>query len=313
MRDSRTPHDTQPPHPMHDTFADDVLPGLFAVSEDPIDPNLLAAYVDGSLSELETRRVEARILRDPETLLLVRTLQEGHGRQRSQVWRWVAVAAVVLLVVGLAWRWRADTGQGGGAPVPGLEQQLAAAVAALGDDDEAHLADFVVPDRDAWQTQTTARGADLVVWPTGVLLTAPDAVRWSTTDGSERFAVHVRGPDLLIRREVEGTSLDLPHLAPGRYTVSLRSLDALAGQPVKRRFEVADDETRARHAEALAHIGARADERTRDLLVAWYALQHRLFVPAREALARAARGPAEVRTEAARALAHLDAIAPAVR
>lgn len=296
------------PDTTRDAFADDVLPGLFAVSEDPVDPNLLAAYVDGSLSELETRRMEARILRDPETLLLVRTLQQRSAARRPSTWRWVAVAAALVLVVGLAWRFL----PGESATTPGLEERLVAAVASLRAEEPTLFAELQVPDRESWRANGASRGAEIVVEPTGVLLAPPTLLRWHGPEGVDRFAVRVTGPGTRIEREVEGTSLDLGTLAAGRYVVSIRALDGLAGQSVKRRFEIADETTRARHEAALARIAARDDD-TRDLLAAWYALAQGLHPQARAALARAAEGPDAVRQEAERAQAHLDAIAPALR
>ncbi len=58
-------------------FNDNFFWRLLLLLDEPVDPNTVAAFVDGQLTERELIQTAIRIARDPDTLLLVLALQDS--------------------------------------------------------------------------------------------------------------------------------------------------------------------------------------------------------------------------------------------
>jgi len=283
-----------------------LLPRIVRLRAESVDPNLLAAYVDGSLSPEEHREVASRIAADPDALLFVRALAADRRRERLAPYRIAAMAAALLLGLGLWWASDHEP-----APAsPDLTTRLADVGARLAREAPELLADFAPLSGDALRTEgSVTRGGPAWIAPSGLLLQAPHTLRWRNPPGASRVEISLSGPGTNWVREVDGESVDAPALAPGRYVVRLRALDALAGQPIRRVFELADDRTRLRHERALDFVQSRAPADLADLLGAHYAVRARLYEQARPLLRAAIEGGGEA-AQAARALdRHLDVVA----
>ena len=282
------------------TFEQEILPQLLELHREPLDPNLVAAYVDGSLHGEELASVRARLAADPEAMLLVRALQEEeagtHADPRAPVsadapvpgrpgapvgrggaWR-PAAAALVLFAVGAA----AFLLTGRGPSAAPLPERLAEVAHRLRVEEPALFADFLPLSADDLERQASvSRGGVVWLGPRGVVLAAPDVFRWRNPRGATRAEVRLAGPALDWRREVAGERIAAPPLAPGRYVVTLRALDSLAAQSTRRTFVVADAEAAERYRQAVARIRERAPADIADVLVAHYALRARLVEEAR--------------------------------
>lgn len=285
----------------------ELLPRLIELGAEPVDPNLVAAYVDDALPDAERRTLVPRIESDAEALFIARALEEDRRHARAVRTRIFALAASVVLAVGVWW----THSSGRDAPRPSIVTRMASATQVL-KTRAPELFDGFEPlaDGDLRRTNGTPRGGATWISPVGVLVEAPAELRWRNAAGSSTVRISLRGPGVDWEREVEGDRVAAPALAPGRYVVRLRALDALAGQEVRRGFEVADDSARAALQRAIASIRAHVDGDLASLLAAHYATRRGFHARARELVEAAASGEADV-AAAARALrTHLDAIAP---
>ncbi len=282
-----------------------LLPKLVQVHGEPIDPNLLAAYADGALSEEEHAEVGRRIAADPDALLLVNALQEDRSRATTRNWSLVALAASVLIAVGV---WSIDW-SGNREPLD-LDSRLARAVATLSDTDGSAFADFNLVGAEEMRAQpAVTRGGPQWLGPLGLLLDAPSELRWRNPPGATRVEIQVLATGFRWKRQVEGEHHAAPELAPGSYVVTLRALDALAGQKIRRAFEIVTLERRATLERALATIRAKTADDLEDLVVAHYLLRNRLYADAATA-ARSAQAQSGRVSEAATALLeHVEAVA----
>lgn len=288
-------------------LGDVLLPKLLRLEDEPVDPNDLAAYVEGTLPPEQHARIAARIERNPEAMLLVRAMEEDRRHQRSMRWRAVALAASVLLAVGLWWihgRTRAPRQEP-------LEVQMLAAVINVGEQAPELFEGFAPLDDDALKTKpATTRGGAAWLAPVGTLLEAPSTLRWTNADDSSLVRVTIKGPDTRWSQEVEGDHIAAPTLAPGRYTVTLEALDALGGQSTRAVFEIADDAAREKLARAEEVIRANAEGAVADLLIAHYATWAGFHGRAHAAAAVAQKAGGETGAAAAKLAAHLDVVAP---
>ena len=108
-----------------------------------------------------------------------------------------------------------------------------------------------------------------------------------------------------IAAEFVRNEVDAPELAPGRYVVTVRALDALAGQTIKRSFAVADADARARFERARDELRARSPSDLADLIEAHYALHAGYSDAAHGAATRAAAQEGEIAEQAERILERL--------
>jgi hypothetical protein len=296
------------------TFQNRILPRLLQVHQEPLDPNVIAAYVGGTLSEEEKGEAERRLAADPEAALLVRALREdlvdvhgedamAHGppapastseaaaRPERVVGGWwaSAAAAIALFAVGLV------AFQLG--PTPrrvDLQTRLTRATRELGQVAPEHFASFTPLEGSELQSlRGAARGGVIWLGPRGVVLEAPREFRWRNPEDGERAEVRLVGPTINWKREVRGNHVAAPELGPGRYVITIRSLDSLAAQSTRRTFEIADAESIARHARAMALIREHAPRDIADVLLAHYAIRSRLLDHARKTIAQSSsRDPA---------------------
>jgi hypothetical protein len=189
-----------------------------------------------------------------------------------------------------------------------FEERLTAAAGDLAEAAPALLGELVLPLGDARAAAAEVRGGGRWVAPAGTLLEPPQEMRWTRPLGATRVRVRVQGEGFSWEREVEGESVAMPPLAPGRYVLGLQGVDSLARQEARRVIRVADAAEAQRHARALDEIRARAPADLADALVARYALRHRLLAPAAEAIERLrAAGARAASEEVARLAAHLAA------
>lgn len=254
-----------------------LVSSLLRTQRGPVDPNLIAAYVDGGLDEDERARVASQIHRDPEALMLVRALEGERAAlsaPRSGALRIAAsVAAVLLVAIGAWWFTSGERGQ----PQPQtLDARLVAAIDKLGQDTPEVFGDFQLLSGEELVPAAASRGGAEWIAPRGVLLAPPTMLRWKNPPGAKRVMLTVTGPGTRIEREVEAESLEVDALRPGRYVVTVRGLDTLAAQTIRRAFDVADDAARTLHASALDRIGSQVDEDLAPILRAHYALRHGL-------------------------------------
>ncbi|MGE0192697.1 MAG: hypothetical protein AB7T63_11735 [Planctomycetota bacterium] len=268
---------------------------------DAVDPNLVAAAVDGVIGEHERQRLDALVHADPETLLLVRALRDERRRARRRPWLLagaggaVAVAAVLAVLLG---------GRGA-SPVAQrpLRERLATVVAQLHAEHPDRFATMDPASLLEARRPGTTRGAG-TAWlaPRGLTLTPPAVLRWSLPAGSTRMRVEVKGGAVRFQRDVDGAQMDAPSLAAGRYVVTLTPLDGLTRQSVRSAFEVLDDEGRKAWDAEVAAVRAAASDDVADLLVALWAAQRGLVDVARDMGTRAAAAPGEVGDAARRLL-----------
>jgi hypothetical protein len=153
------------------------------------------------------------------------------------------------------------------------------------------------------------RGGGVVTWPVGVLLERPTELRWRAPAGTTRVRVSVHGEGVDWSADAEGARCGAPPLPPGRYTVRIRALDALAGQDVRGAFVVASEAEAERHRRVLHRIRAEAPSDLADLLVAHHAIRSGLYEEARRA-ALAGRARGEARAMADALLRHVEVRAP---
>lgn len=258
------------------TFEDRMLGKLIDSHTAPLDPNQIAAYVDGSLSEREMRSTERRLLADPEAALLVGSLRASARANTASRWRLVmAVAAVVCLGIGLG---IAKSRESIGPRPSTLSARLTDATERLRVRAPALFGDFTLPAADSLrESAPVIRGG--VTWraPRGLILDAPTHLKWTNPDGASRVRVALSGRDVRWSREVDGEMTRAPALPAGTYRVRIRALDGLAGQETRRTFTIVDPEAKARHAQAVRLIRESAAGDEAELLVAYYALNARLF------------------------------------
>ncbi len=240
---------------------------LVQLHNQPLDPNVIAAYLDDALPADERAEVEARIKADPEAMLLVRALREEQTNRPSLPFSLAAVAAAFLLALGIWW-----VSDDGDVRADDLATRLAAATAAHG---------FEPLSAEELTANGAKRGGAAWVAPIGIVTAAPEELRWRSPLGASRVEVSIEGEGLRWRHEASGERAVAPPMKPGRYVVRLRGIDTLAGQEIKRVFEVADDATRAQHADVIASIADQAPDGLAALVTAHYAVRERLFATAR--------------------------------
>ena len=267
-----------------------------------LDPNLIAAYIDGGLSPAERLALERRIAADPEAQLLARALQERSGRRA--LWLPVAAIAAAVLVGVLVWARRDAT-----TPAT-LDERLASVVAALRTEGGEPFADFAVLSDDELTTVTGSKRGGGGAWlhPRGLLMGAPQTLRWRRPDGCDRVHVTVRGPGVNWAQDVEGAEVAAPPLAAGRFVVTMRALDSMEGQLLRRSFVVVDEAERAGLEKALQTIRAKAPDDLEDLVVAHFAARQRLYDIARASAQRAVDRGGNAKSASERLLQHLTVI-----
>lgn len=268
-----------------------------------LDPNLIAAYVDGGLSPAERLAMERRLAADPEAQLLARTLRE---RSSSRGLILVTLAAAAVLVVGVV-LWRTQD------PAPGaasLDSRLATVVAKLRTAEPTAFGEFATLSDDELTQPGMRRGGGVWHAPRGMLLEAPKTFAWTGPEGATRVRLTLRGGSTNWSQDVDSPAgtLDAPTLAPGRYVVTMRALDALAGQPTRASFVVADSEERADVHRAVTAIRDVCCDDLEDLVVTHYALRNGLFDLAHAAGTKALQRGGAVEASAARLLVHRDAL-----
>ncbi len=285
-------------------FADRLLPRLLEVDAQPPDPNLVAAYVAGTLDAETRRRVARSIEVDPESMFLVRALRAD--RRRTNVRRALfSIAAVALAAVGLGIAMRGRESR-----LDSVDDRLVAAVASLRERAPDLFGTFALLSAESSPLgPAVVRGGGAITWPVGVMLAQPSEVRWRAAAGATRVHVTVLGTGFEWSVDADGDRHALPRLAPGRYVVSLRALDALAGQESRGTFVVASELESARHRRAYEAIAANASPELRALLEAHYAARQGLYAEAKRAATEAA-ARAEVRREARVLLAYVESLAP---
>jgi hypothetical protein len=285
-------------------FQDGLLPRVLRLDAQAPDPNLVAAYVAGTLPPEEGRRLARQVEVDPEAMLLVRALRDD--RRRSVVRR-VLVAAAALVVAGFGVGRFLSRGP---AETASVEERLVAAADVLAAKAPDLFAGFApLPAKELESGEPVARGGGALTWPVGVLLEAPKELRWRRPTGASRVEVAVTGEGVAWSQRVEGDRVTAPAWKPGSYAVRLRALDALAGQEVRGAFTVATPADAETHRRALARIETDAPRDVRHLLKAHYALRHGLLTEAREAATAAGAEPA-TRPAAEALLRHVAARAP---
>ncbi len=285
---------------------DRFLGRVLEMQEGQLDPNLVAAYVDGALSQDEHDHVGRRLAADPEAMLIVRDLRGARRRQRM-TWTLVAAAAVVLVALAIR------LGVGGEAG-PGLDfdARLTLASAGLKTAEPERFAEFaILTDEELAVTSSIPRGGT-TTWlgPVGLLLDAPTAFQWRLPEGAHAVRLTVAGEGTRWEEVVESDRVGAPPLPPGRYVVTLRPLGALAGQPLRRTFEVASPDVRAHHREATSSILANAPPDLAGILVAHYALRNHLYAEARDALTHLLPGDPDGTAATTALHTFLDARAP---
>ena len=286
-----------------------LLPKMLAAAESPIDDNLIAAYIDGDLDRAEREKVELSMQRDPTLRLHIEAMQAEAPTTRRALWPLVAVAAAVLVAVGV-WQLLPRTAQ----PLPPLDVRLATLTATLREGEPALFPDFEILGSDELlETAASTRGGLTWVAPRGLLLARPTKLHWSNPPDSSRVEITIKGPDIEWAKVVDGNEVEAPVLWPGRFRVTIRSLDSFAGQKLRRSFEIANDDVFGRHAQALEELKRHAAPDLLPLAKAHYLLRHRLYALAREQAELAARGSGDRAEHAQRLLRHLDVVAPDAR
>jgi len=214
-------------------FEDRLMPDLVRIHGEPLDPNLVAAYVDGALEEPELSEVRARVAQDPEALLLVRALSEtgapvAHSRPAMVLTAAAVVAALLLVALGASWFGRDEQ-----VDAAGLDTRLTVAASNLGERRPDLFEGFTPFESDELSPRSTpARGGAVWIAPRGLLLTHPSELRWKNPPGATRVELVLAGPDIDWRRELDEERLPVADLGPGRYVITLRGLDTLAGQGI---------------------------------------------------------------------------------
>ncbi len=241
-----------------------------------VDPNALAVAA--------TEKRTHGIVRDPEAVLLLRTLARERGRRRRTLWGGAALAA--MLVAGLIFAFA--QGPRGEAP---LAERLETAVAGLRLHDAERFGSFALAD-DLDATSGVTRTGVAWLAPRGALLAAPARLRWRRPDGVSRVQVKLKGPGVAWERDVDGDDVQAPPLESGRYVVTLRVLGSLTPQTLRRSFVIADAQQRHAYAQAQAVWRAETSADLHDLIEAHYAFSQGFLERALEASRRAeaARG-----------------------
>ena len=288
-------------------IGDVLLPKLVQLEDEPIDPNLMAAYVAGTLPPEQEEELAARIARDPEAMMLARAMQEDARSTRTRRMGFAALAASVLIAVGLWWG-----GQGDDAGEDmDVDTRLLAAAERLVERQPALFEDFApLGDDELQRGDHVTRGGLTWIAPRGVLLEPPTEWRWSGAPAGDSVGLQITGPDCEYSKILEGDRAEAEHCGAGRYVVSLTAQNGLGGQSTRAVFEIADKERAANRARAEALIRAELDGPMADLLVAHHAIRGGFLVYARSLVDKAAAGDGAVAEAAAKLRAHLDVVAP---
>jgi hypothetical protein len=262
-------------------------------------PNAVAAGADGQRHRPEVARLD----RDPEAVLLLRVLARERSRKRRVLWGGGALAACVLAGL-LLFVPRGDEAR---PPRASLGERLLAAVAALKGEDPLRFGSFALAaEEDLAATSGVMRGGAAWLAPRGTLWSPPRTLRWRRPDGMGRVALTLKGPGVNWQQEVEGDAVDAPPLRSGRFVVTLRVLDGLAGQTIRRSFVVADDAQRAAYEDARTLWKSRTRSDLHDLLEAHYAYAAGFFERALDAARRADAAGVNTRELVQPLLRHLE-------
>ncbi|MDJ0521788.1 MAG: hypothetical protein QNJ90_06900 [Planctomycetota bacterium] len=261
------------------TDDDQVMQQLVRASGTGPDANAVAAAADGARGTPEV----ARLARDPEAVLLLRGLARERRRKKRVLWSGVGLAACVLVGVVIA----LFQGDPQTAPDP-MATRLEAALVTLKERDAERFADFALArEEDLDATSGVLRGGAAWIAPRGKLLEPPRRLRWRRPDGIGRVAITLDGPGVSWKQSIEADELDAPQLGSGRFVVTLRVLDGLAGQTIRRAFVVVDESQREAYAEARAIWKAHAEADLHALLEAHYAFGSGYLEAALDAARRA--------------------------
>jgi hypothetical protein len=283
---------------MNDEPDDRLVQELVRIGRASLDANAVAAAVAGPAHRPDPDALAC----DPEAVLLQRTCVEEGMRRRRRLATLAAAAAVAVLGFG-AWFLR-PAARG---PAAGTASTLAAAATHLQRVDPASFAGFVpLTAEELTATSGARRGGAAWLSPRGVLLDAPTTLRWRPAEGAGRTDISIEGAGTAWRTSVEGDSHPAPVLLPGRYVVTLRAVDALAGQTTRASFVIATPQEREVFERAVQSLRAHTAQDLRDLLEAHYALATGHREAAAAAAHRAAQGVAAVRAQAEVLLEHLD-------
>jgi hypothetical protein len=249
---------------------------LVAASRAALDPNAVAVARGGASHLLEG----VALGQDPEAALLLRMLGRRETRRRRTLQAALALAACVLAGFLLLAR-------SGPAPTASASQRFRAAVARLKGEDPLFENLSPVTRDELAGASGVSRGGVTWVGPRGTVLEAPKTLRWRCLEGARRTHVTLRGPGVLFARDVEGASVGIPELGPGRYVVTLRPLGGFARQSSRHSFLVAGREERATYERARSILRAHAPSDLVDLIEAHYAFGRGYLEAAARAAARA--------------------------
>lgn len=259
---------------------DQFLRTLIEAAGERLDPNTIAAAADRQAYRPEV----AGLRRDPEAVLVMRQLARGPARRRRLLGSGAALAACVV-VGAVLWVLRQDR-------LPGPERVATRLARAVEDLRSAHPAQFHGLTCETPATRDTPsghmRGGALWLGPRGTVLQSTAVLRWRNPASASGMLVTLKGPGRNLRRAVEGESLQISALSPGRYVVTLRALDGFAGQTLRRTFRVAAEAERAHYDSARALWQTNTSPDLHDLIEAHYALSTGFHEAARAAARRAA-------------------------
>ena len=272
---------------------------LVRAASPALDPNTVAAGAGGQGHRPEV----AQLARDPEAVLLMRVLARERSRKRRVLWSSGALAACVLAGVLLFLQRDGD----GTRARASLETRLEAAAAGLRRDDPARFGSFALASQEELEASSgVMRGVATWLAPRVMLWSAPKRMRWRRPDGIGRVAITLKGPGVDWQHELEGDAVDAPALGSGRFVVTLRVLDGLAGQTIRRSFVVADEDQRAAYDAARTAWEARADADLHALLEAHYAYAAGFYERALAAARRADADGGDARALVQPLLQHLE-------
>lgn len=267
---------------------DHFLRVLIEAAGERLDPNTIAAAADRQVYRPQV----AALRRDPEAVLLMRHLARRPARRRRLLWSGAALSACLLVgaVFGFLRQERL--------PVPEpVATRLASAVEDLRSAHPEQFHGLTSETPAALDTPSgRMRGGARWLGPRGTLLESTAVLRWHNPASASGMLVTLTGPGKKLRRDVEGESLQVVALSPGRYVVTLRALDGFAGQTIRRTFRVATEAERAQYDSARALWQTNTSPDLHDLIEAHYALSTGFREAARAAARRAAESDADAAT-----------------
>ena len=279
-----------------------------------MDPNDLAAFGAGELSEASREALEAELAAaSPQDRATVAALAaEAARRPEKSAPRWVPLVAAAALVAAIGVVWWMGRARG---PAPWDDKALSHAFASLGKthpDAFEGITPLLRPERE--ETPSAMRNGGLrVTAPSGSLLATPQAVRWETLDGAATYHVDVISDEGVELFRTEGTPPSAwpgeAELVPGAtYVATVRTTVGGVRAQGASSFRLLSEQEVQAYRVALAAIGRDAPAPLRAVMCSHLAIRRELWHEARKHLEAA--GPEDAPALVTQTRTYLDRHVP---